>query len=240
MAAILQQRFPLLPEKRFPRIACNSILARSIPKHSLVRRSHLTHPLSRIAFLLVAGSIALPTPAVLAANEVFAAPLLPAQTAPAVPPAAAPALHRRAESRVLAEQETETVSSGRSTLPAAASGQYLLGEDGESIEIDLQPDRLSGYVSRFGDRAGDQGEPLTFFFASAALDGQRLSFLTRQVHGEWLSFSGTIVRGEARSRTQQGYYRLQGRLVRHDVLLGTEQSREVSLPLAREFSSPAP
>lgn len=238
MAIVLDQRFPLRPEKRLPRIACNSIPARSISDHSRLHLPQQTHPLSRIAFLLLAGSIVLAAPAISALEESFTAPLHPAQASPAVPPAAVPALHRRAEGPGLAEQETETRSSGHTTLPPQASGQYLLGEDGESIEIDLEPDRLSGYVSRFGDRAADQGEPLTFFISRAVLDGQRLSFLTRQVHGEWLSFSGVIVRGEARSRAQQGYYRLEGRLVRHDSLHGTEQSREVSLPLAREYLAP--
>ncbi len=51
----------------------------------------------------------------------------------------------------------------------------------------------------------------------------------------WFSFEGTIVRGSARSRDQQGYYLLQGQLVLHDVASQTQQARMVSLPLARQY-----
>jgi hypothetical protein len=53
----------------------------------------------------------------------------------------------------------------------------------------------------------------------------------------WFSFEGTIVRGSAQSRDQQGYYLLQGKLVLHDVGSQTEQARMVSLPLARQNPS---
>jgi len=85
------------------------------------------------------------------------------------------------------------------------------------VDVELQPDRLTGYITRLGDRESDEGTPLTFFFATSRLAGQRFSFTTRQVHGVWFSFEGTIVRGNARSRDQQGYYLLEGRLVLHDV-----------------------
>jgi hypothetical protein len=50
----------------------------------------------------------------------------------------------------------------------------------------------------------------------------------------WFSFEGTIVRGNAPSRAQQGYYLLEGRLVLHDVTSQTQQARNVSLPMARQ------
>jgi hypothetical protein len=100
--------------------------------------------------------------------------------------------------------------------------------------VELQPDRLSGFITRLGDRESDEGTPLTFFFATGRLSGQRLSFTTRQVHGTWFSFDGTIVRGTAQSRNQQGYYMLEGQLVMHDADTQTQQARMVSLPLARQ------
>jgi hypothetical protein len=105
------------------------------------------------------------------------------------------------------------------------------------VDVELQPDRLSGFITRLGDRESDEGTPLTFFFATSRLSGQQLAFTTRQVHGVWFSFEGTIVRGPARTRDQQGYYLLEGKLVLHDVASQTEQARMVSLPLARQ--SPA-
>jgi hypothetical protein len=142
-----------------------------------------------------------------------------------------PVLHRR--SYMDGELDIGTRSSGRTILPLEASGEYSLGAGG-TVEVDLQPDRLSGYITRLGDRESDEGTPLTFFFATSRLSGSRLSFTTRQVHGVWFSFEGTIVRGSARSRDQQGYYLLEGQLVLHDVGTQTQQARMVSLPLARQ------
>jgi hypothetical protein len=143
-----------------------------------------------------------------------------------------PVLHRRGYNQV--EDEMDTRSSGRTILPLEASGEYTLGT-GEFVDVELQPDRLTGYITRLGDRESDQGTPLTFFFATSRLSGQRFSFTTRQVHGVWFSFEGTIVRGNAPSRAQQGYYLLEGRLVLHDVTSQTQQARNVSLPLARQY-----
>ena len=142
-----------------------------------------------------------------------------------------PVLHRR--SYMDSELDIGTRSTGRTILPLEASGEYSLGAGG-TVEVDLQPDRLSGYITRLGDRESDEGTPLTFFFATSRLSGSRLSFTTRQVHGVWFSFEGTIVRGSARSRDQQGYYLLEGQLVLHDVGTQTQQARMVSLPLARQ------
>jgi hypothetical protein len=166
--------------------------------------------------------------------------LLPLVLAPLAPPllwgqanrAPEPVLHRRGYNEV-DELDIGTRSTGRTILPPEASGEYTLGS-GEMIDVELQPDRLSGYITRFGDRESDEGTPLTFFFATSRLAGQRLSFTTRQVHGVWFSFDGTIVRGTARTREQQGYYLLQGQLILHDVATQTQQARMVSLPMARQ------
>jgi hypothetical protein len=156
-------------------------------------------------------------------------PALRAQTS-----APQPVLHRREYNQVDDEFDLGTRSSGRTMLPLEASGEYALGS-GEKVDVELQSDRLSGFITRLGDRESDQGTPLTFFFATSRLSGQRLAFTTRQIHGVWFSFEGTIVRGPARSRDQQGYYLLEGRLVLHDVTSQTEQARMVSLPMARQY-----
>ena len=144
-----------------------------------------------------------------------------------------PVLHRRTYNQVDDDLDMSPRSTGRTLLPVEASGAYALGSTG-TIDVELEPDRLSGFITRLGDRESDEGTPLTFFFATSRLAGQRLAFTTRQVHGVWFSFEGTIVRGPARSRDQQGYYLLEGRLVMHDVDSRTEQARMVSLPLARQ------
>jgi hypothetical protein len=143
-----------------------------------------------------------------------------------------PVLHRRV-SQMDNEFDYVTRSVGKTALPSEASGEYGLGGGG-TIDIELQPDRLSGFITRLGDRESDEGTPLTFFFATGRLSSQQLAFTTRQVHGVWFSFQGTIARGSARTRDQQGYYLLQGQLVMHDAASQTEQARMVSLPLARQ------
>jgi hypothetical protein len=145
-----------------------------------------------------------------------------------------PVLHRRAYNQDDDGVDVETRSTGRTILPLEASGEYTLGTN-EFVEVDLQPDRLSGFISRMGDRESDQGTPLTFFFATSHLSGQRLAFTTHQIHGVWFSFEGTIVRGTARGRDQQGYYLLEGQLILHDTSNQAQQARNVSLPLARQF-----
>ena len=73
-----------------------------------------------------------------------------------------PVLHRRV-SQMDNEFDYATRSVGRTALPSEASGEYALGGGG-TIDIDLQPDRLSGFITRVGDRESDEGTPLTFFF----------------------------------------------------------------------------
>jgi hypothetical protein len=160
----------------------------------------------------------------------LAGPQLPAQSAPQQ------VLHRRVDAQAVEERDFFTISRGRTTLPIEVSGAYSLGETGEAVEIDLQPDRLSGYISRFGDEMSDEGTPLTFFFDTSWLNGRQIGFATRRVHDTWFSFRGTIVRGNAQTRSQDGYYRLQGSLVMHNAANGASQARDVSLPLMREYS----
>jgi hypothetical protein len=149
--------------------------------------------------------------------------------------AADPVLHRR-NYQTEDDLDNNTRSVGRTILPIEASGEYQLGSSG-MVDVELQPDRLSGFITRAGDRQSDEGEPLTFFFSTGRLSGQTLAFTTRQVHGVWFSFEGTIVRGTARDRSQQGYYLLEGRLTLHDADARTQQVRMVSLPLARQYSA---
>jgi hypothetical protein len=82
-----------------------------------------------------------------------------------------PVLHRRGYNQVEEDLDMSTRSSGRTVLPLEASGTYALGSSG-SIDVELQPDRLSGFITRMGDRASDEGTPLTFFFATSRLAGQ--------------------------------------------------------------------
>jgi hypothetical protein len=113
-----------------------------------------------------------------------------------------------------------------STLPADVSGEYAFDRSGESIEVDIDRGKLSGYISRLGDVDTDAGTPLTYFFDHTALDGDQLQFETKVVHGVWYSFRGTIVRGSGETRDKEGYYVLRGQLLVHHPRNRLDKSSE--------------
>ena len=143
-----------------------------------------------------------------------------------------PVLRRRGDG-LEGQLDLGTRSTGHTLLPVDASGEYTLGSNA-IVDVELQPDRLSGFITRPGDRESDEGTPLTFFFATSRLSGDRLAFTTRQIHGVWFSFEGTIVRGAARGKGRQGTYLLEGAMVLHDAASRTQQTRNVSLPYNRQ------
>ena len=122
-----------------------------------------------------------------------------------------------------------------SAIPEDASGEYMLGKPGELVQITMQFGELSGYISRQGDGDSDSGTPLTFFFDKASVQGQEILFTTRQIHGIWYSFDGTIVRGPGKTHDEDGYYLLTGELIEHDAIRRTESRRSVSLKSGRQF-----
>lgn len=147
-----------------------------------------------------------------------------------------PALHHRGDPSttdhpVVVKQGGKTSS----LIPEDASGEYMLGHPGELIEITMQFGELSGYISRRGDEESDSGTPLTFFFDKTTLQGQELKFTTRQIHGVWYSFQGTIIRGTGKTRAEDGYYLLTGDLIEHDSVQKTELRRTVSLKSGRQL-----
>ncbi|MGB7190390.1 MAG: hypothetical protein WBD10_09660 [Acidobacteriaceae bacterium] len=104
-------------------------------------------------------------------------------------------------------QPTTRQTKGFSTLPEEASGEYVLDVHGSIIQITIEHSRLTGYVTRMeGDTA------LTLFFDKASINGNRLSFTTKTVHGLRYAFRGVITRGEAPELSSTGYYRLTGEL----------------------------
>ncbi len=155
---------------------------------------------------------------------------VPAQTANA------PKLHHRGDPSTTDHPIVVKPNPGDSLIPEDASGEYMLGKPGEFIEITLQFGELSGYISRQGDGDSDQGTPLTFFFDQTSIHGQQISFTTRQVHGVWYSFTGTILRGAGKTREEDGYYVLTGDLIEHDAARNTEVRRSVALKSGRALS----
>ena len=145
-----------------------------------------------------------------------------------------PELHKRTE------QKDETARSYinpqvPSKLPSEASGEYQLGKPGDVIEIILDSNGLTGYISMLGKSDKDKEVPLTYFFDETQLNARTLSFTTRPVHGQWYSFEGTVVRGSALTRDKEGYYLLKGTLTLHSGQV--QQPRLVALPLARSVNA---
>ncbi|HEX3436752.1 MAG TPA: hypothetical protein VHT24_08280 [Pseudacidobacterium sp.] len=140
-----------------------------------------------------------------------------------------PRLHHRGDPSTIDHPVVIKQGKSNSIIPEDASGEYMLGKPGEVVEIILQFGELSGYISRQGDGYSDEGTPLTFFFEQTSLHDQELGFTTRQVHGIWYSFKGTILRGTGKTRDENGYYVLMGDLIEHDAVHKTESRRSVAL-----------
>ncbi|HXZ26558.1 MAG TPA: hypothetical protein VEG08_01015 [Terriglobales bacterium] len=104
---------------------------------------------------------------------------------------------------------------GQAPPPAAdtdISGTYTFVHDGETLQLNLEDGRVDGWVTRFGEDENDRGQRIDQFFDKAALQGDQLSFTTKVVHGVWFDFRGTVARGPAKSRSEEGYFVIRGTL----------------------------
>lgn len=90
---------------------------------------------------------------------------------------------------------------------------YEFLRDGELVQISIEEDRLSGFIQRLGEDG--KGPVLDHFFTKATLDGNKLTFSTKTVHGVWFEFQGSVERGEAKTREEEGYFVLRGTLTQH-------------------------
>lgn len=94
------------------------------------------------------------------------------------------------------------------------SGLYEFLREGESVQLSIEEGkRLTGFVSRLPE--DDKGPILDHFFKQASIEGNRVGFTTRKVHGVWYEFQGAIERGAAKLRADEGYYVLHGTLTQH-------------------------
>ncbi|HUY81443.1 MAG TPA: hypothetical protein VMU92_06935 [Acidobacteriaceae bacterium] len=119
-----------------------------------------------------------------------------------------PVLHKRS-SDVAAPPQTQAAK-GYSTLPARASGEYELDDDGSIVQITIQDNRLTGYITKMQDSAA-----LTLFFLKTSIQGSRVSFITSTVHNMHYIFKGEIVRGNAATPDQRGFYQMVGELTEY-------------------------
>lgn len=106
------------------------------------------------------------------------------------------------------------------------SGMYSFTSTGEFLQINIEDDRVTGYISRRGDLESDRETFLDQFFDKAAIDGHDVAFTTRMLHGEWFEFKGRFDHGHAKTKDEDGYYILRGTL--------TEFSGDPKNPAARQ------
>lgn len=104
------------------------------------------------------------------------------------------------------------------------SGMYSFLKEGEFVQLTVEENRVTGFVSRYGDQDSDQGAFLNQFFKEARLDGRKLSFTTQTVHGVWYEFKGAIERGDGKNVGDEGYYVLKGKLTQSS----TDANKKVS------------
>jgi len=108
---------------------------------------------------------------------------------------------------------------------------YTFLREGEFVQVTVEDqNRVTGFVSRYGDLESDRGAFLDQFFKQAKLDGNKLSFTTDTVHGVWYEFKGTVDRGEGKNPGDEAYYVLKGALTQYQSdndKKVTSRSREV-------------
>ena len=122
---------------------------------------------------------------------------------------------------------------GKPPAPSAAedrgdkdeiSGMYTFLREGEFVQITVEDGKLSGFVSRYGDRESDRDAFLDQFFSKASLVQRKISFTTKPVHGTWFEFAGEVSRGEAKTPDKEGYWIISGTLKQYDE----DESKHVS------------
>ncbi len=102
------------------------------------------------------------------------------------------------------------------TVPDEVSGMYTFLREGEFVQITVEEGKLSGFISRYGERASDRDVFLDQFFTKASLEGKHIMFTTKPVHGTWYDFAGDISRGDAKAPDQEGYWIIRGTLKQSD------------------------
>jgi hypothetical protein len=109
------------------------------------------------------------------------------------------------------------LSAAPQTAPPATddySGMYTFLREGEFIQVTVEEGKVTGFISRFGDSDADKNEFLDQFFESGQLESGHLTFTTKNVHGSWFTFDGTLGRGAGKKPEEEGYYVIRGTLIR--------------------------
>jgi hypothetical protein len=96
------------------------------------------------------------------------------------------------------------------------SGMYTFLKDGEFVQIDVDGEHVSGFVSRYGDKESDNGAFLDHLFKEGELKNGTIHFATKTVHGVWFEFTGSVARGSETDPAKEGYRVLKGKLTQYN------------------------
>ena len=116
---------------------------------------------------------------------------------------------------MLASVAAVSQAAGPAPKPASddVSGMYTFLREGEFVEVDVEPDgRVTGFISRYGERDSDRGAFLDHMFTKGSMQGNKLAFTTRSVHGVSFEFKGTVDRGEGKAPGAEAYHVIKGTL----------------------------
>src|SRR5262245_2408478 len=129
----------------------------------------------------------------------------------------------------------QPVSAKSAAAAEDISGMYTFVKEGECLQINLDQEGVSGFISRMGESDTDRGSFLDHFFTVATVKGHDVSFTTRAVHGIWYEFKGKFERGaKAKSKSEDSFYVLRGTLTEFSADADkktTSRSREVEFKL---------
>ncbi|HEV8524067.1 MAG TPA: hypothetical protein VGQ71_06170 [Terriglobales bacterium] len=118
---------------------------------------------------------------------------------------------------------------------------YSFLQEGEFVQINLEGDLVTGFISRYGN--GERAMFLDHFFKTAALKENQLTFTTKTVHGVWFDFKGRVQRADSKTRAEEGYYIIKGTLTQYNsdaTKRVTAKAREVTFRSFPEELEPGP
>lgn len=127
--------------------------------------------------------------------------------------------------------------------PPDVSGMYSFLKEGEFVEVDVDAEHVTGFISRLGESDSDRGAVLDHMFTKGSFDGTNLAFATRELHGVSYEFKGKIVRGEGKQPGSEGYYMIRGTLTEITLDANKKSSarqREVELKSFPSDAQPTP
>lgn len=134
-----------------------------------------------------------------------------------------------------ASAQSTPQSKSQEGVASDISGMYSFLRDGEYVQLTIEAQgKVSGVISRFGDLDSDRGAFLDQFIDKGGLEDNRLTFITRPLHGVVFEFKGTVTRGKGKTPAEEAYYVLKGTLTQY---LSDESDNRTAKSREVEFKS---